>query len=372
MLKNITYLIGAGASANAIPMMRSLPKAMRYFFEELKLVLYSSGDFDHLDEHLCSEYEKLLIEIERFGTPDIVAKINYFKDDIENLERIKNLLSCYMVVEQLEERERYIKDLSLSPGDFDIAKAEIFGKDPKDRLPYLIHEVLDNRYVEFLSSILTGARGNLQIPENVNIVSWNYDHQLEKALSVFSERDLFSVQRIFGVFPMTNLNYYNKLVPDIMASMRAPKIIKLNGTAGFGHNKKPSHTIFDFTTRKMDREAWKTIGEYLFNQRALRYEINQLAFAWEESSLSNVAQSVAQKHIGSSDVVVVIGYSFPNFNRQVDRKIFQDFEGSKIYIQDPYADDIIQKLDGIKKDLKGKAEPVKSGGAFTLPNEFWE
>lgn len=71
-----------------------------------------------------------------------------------------------------------------------------------------------------------------------------------------------------------------------------------------------------------------------------------------------------------ADAAVVIGYSFPNFNREVDRQIFENFDvdNCKIYIQDLYPDEIIEKLDGVKK----AAIPVRSGGSFTIPNEFWE
>ncbi len=98
-------------------------------------------------------------------------------------------------------------------------------------------------------------------------------------------------------------------------------------------------------------------------------------FAWEPNTDSVLlARQSAAERVKIADAVVVIGYSFPNFNREVDRQIFEGFDTDKdkIYIQDPYPDEIIEKLDGVKQGLKKAATPVRSGGSFTIPNEFWE
>jgi hypothetical protein len=369
MKKNITYLFGAGASAYAIPMMKSLPGSMKYFFEIVKMELSEVDDFKDKLEHNSKVYGKLLNEIERFGTPDIVAKIlTYRRDPDGELWRLKNLLSCYMIYQQLEAGKFSDWDVV---GNLEKFSSELFSNDEELKKRCVITENLDNRYVEFMSSILTGSGDYLKIPENLNFISWNYDHQLEKALSIFYPQNQYLVQEKFSVFPVTNQSLKFIPVDQIMSKTKNVKILKLNGTGGFGHTSNPAKSIFDFTNQILDSEGWQGVGKLLFDDFSTRPEENQLAFAWEESTVANVAQAISQKKIGESQIVVVIGYSFPNFNREVDRRIFQDFNGD-IYIQDPNADEIREKLDGVKAGLKSKSIAVKSAGAFTLPNEFWE
>lgn len=372
MAKNIVYLLGAGASANAIPVMKKLPKAMKYFLERLIFSLRDNSKLSELIEERRQDFNHLLAEIQQFGTPDIVAKIALHKGEDQKVLDLKNLLTCYILSEQLNPDLIQAMD-GIGNEWYDKTKSEVF--DPTDKLEeYLIPKQLDNRYVELFSAILTNPGKITSLPENVSILSWNYDHQLEKALSIFYKPGMFLVQEKFGIFPKTNLSYSGMTEVDILYNPRTPQIIKLNGTAGFGHNEKPIHSIIDATLHDDNQEILEMMAKVIFDRRFNGDKINHLSFAWEETALARASRTIAHKKIKEGTAVVVIGYSFPNFNREVDRQIFESFDlrNSKLYIQDPYPDEIIEKLDGVKKGLKKAAVPVPSGGSLTIPNEFWE
>ena len=57
--------------------------------------------------------------------------------------------------------------------------------------------------------------------------------------------------------------------------------------------------------------------------------------------------------IEDADILVVIGYTFPFFNREIDRMIFSQMEClQKIYIQDPNANNIVgNKENNVSKIL---------------------
>ncbi|MGB6038146.1 MAG: hypothetical protein WBG42_17855 [Cryomorphaceae bacterium] len=371
MPKKITYLLGAGASAYSIPMMRALPKSMKYFFRKLCHFLKEDEEFNEDIDSCKATYDRLLDEIEQFGTPDIVAKALTLRDDPNHeIWRLKNLLTCFMIAEQFKPDLVHGIDSFLNEEDLKELKKDIF-EDDEDLTRHIFSETLDNRYIEFFSSVLQGKRGSLYLPHDINIISWNYDHQIEKALSVFSQEGQVKLQFNFGVFPRTDKSYYHESVNGLKPTMGRYRIIKLNGTAGIANDKNPDNSTFDFIYHSLDKTALRMMGKRLFTSRQMSGELNHLTFAWDESVASVVARETAAELISESDVLVVIGYSFPTFNRLIDRQLFKNFQGNKVYVQDPSADELILKLDGVKADLKEKVA-VKSKGEFIIPNEYWE
>lgn len=372
MANNIVYLLGAGASANAIPVMKKLPKGMEYFYKVVTGLLKEhnmlNGSFDKLNQL----YEEILEEIEQFGTPDTLAKICMHKGEDLKLWHLKDLISCYMLFEQLNVSKTGFLDWGGSTSEK--VRNEIFGEHSSDK-DILIESKFDNRYIEFLSATLDGTKDKIQLSEKINIISWNYDHQIEKALGVFAKDDLKFIQERFKIFPITDVVDYALSAEDLAMPAFHAQIVKINGTAGFSNRDNSGISLFDVNKHVFDLESLKLIGKLLFRERQFEQQFSKLNFAWETDSEKVVAarQSAAEK-FKSADAVVVIGYSFPNFNREVDRQIFKDFDIDKgtIYIQDLNPDVIIEKLDGVKEGLKDKAVAVRSGGSFTIPNEFWE
>ena len=101
----------------------------------------------------------------------------------------------------------------------------------------------------------------------------------------------------------------------------------------------------------------------------------QLLFAWEKTEFDKRRKILYDK-IEDAQVLVVIGYSFPFFNRETDREIFSKMEKlNRIYIQDPYADDIKQFMSSVLTDeqrinLLPGIVSLKNTGNFFLPPEL--
>ena len=97
-----------------------------------------------------------------------------------------------------------------------------------------------------------------------------------------------------------------------------------------------------------------------------------LSFAWEDSpNNENMMQSLHET-TKDTEQVVVIGYSFPFFNRETDREIFKGMPNlKKLYVQDVNPDAVIQSLRAVLPiERKIDIVPEKNCEQFFLPAEL--
>lgn len=100
-----------------------------------------------------------------------------------------------------------------------------------------------------------------------------------------------------------------------------------------------------------------------------------LSFAWESDIDTETSiMTHALNRTKDTDILVVIGYSFPYFNREIDGKIIDNMKRlRKVYIQDPKSEGIAQRFDTIyNKGVHPKLE-VKlytETDQFLFPNEL--
>lgn len=213
----------------------------------------------------------------------------------------------------------------------------------------------DKRYDTFLASILTEK---LEIPENIFIMTWNYDMQLDYAYREYSDHKL-------PVF-----------IPIEKKDEKEDhsRIFKINGSANyFSGNYRDVYSIDDeeelmdaiFTQYEISCQTC-SIG------RVFSSGTTDLNFAWEEDF--NQKSKYLESKLTGTDVLVVIGYTFPFFNRKTDRNIFNWMpQLSKIYVQDPNAENVIDNLKAVigeSKESKIKITPISSISNFYLPPEL--
>jgi hypothetical protein len=98
-----------------------------------------------------------------------------------------------------------------------------------------------------------------------------------------------------------------------------------------------------------------------------------ISFAWENevASLGSIIET-AKSANAQTNVLVIIGYSFPFFNRIIDRTILQKMESLQdIYIQSPEADNIRDRLKSILPNFnQNNIHPIKDLKQFFLPPEL--
>lgn len=332
---NITYLLGAGASYNALPIVEQIPKALEEFANEFDPNKYGGRpkpiDFVEPEgtivmrylyslsqSNVGSQYVQnfnllkkfhadivwLKKEAENHTSIDTFAKKLYLQEDWTNLKKLKVILSCFFLYIQNTEKG------------------------------------FDKRYDSFLASILDNLE---DLPNEIRILSWNYDSQLETAFKRFSNYTTQVVKQ--------KLNRKSKGINDEnQVNSSQFSLFKVNGTTSL--NRKEDNVIKEFDiVEEFNIDERTLISEFmrLYEGFFIRDYKSSMSFAWEEFQketgfFKNLSDSVSE-----TEILIVIGYSFPFFNREIDKFILDSMPNLKrIYVQDPnHAIDIIEKVKGL-------------------------
>lgn len=176
----------------------------------------------------------------------------------------------------------------------------------------------------------------LKLNPRVKVISWNYDFQVELALARYCKAGaLDQMHDRFGIYPGVSENtihadnFFMTHLNGIAGQERRGSAFFpwYRGFAGF----YPGWLAGVF-------EAYGDTGVAGSNFRAGFVE--RLTFAWEGSEVAQQSVALAVSALKDADVLVVIGYSFPAFNRLIDQSLMEVFSDSgtekrKLVIQNP-------------------------------------
>ena len=351
-MANVTYLIGAGASAGkrgengyileGLPCVNEISKSIKEIIDLIdttpipynlewqnsQLGLTSIGDWESARKKLLREFHSLYRKCELHATIDTYAKKLVLKKRMEEFKHLEQLLTLFFIYAQMRNR-------------------------------------IDSRYDTFLANIL---EPNLHFPPNIRVISWNYDSQFELAYSEYDDTNDLIIGYKSAIFDM---DY---------------EIIKINGTATFADQKriielrediqKKLWQIKDNTTGSLTllrQETWLLEFIYLYQLYVSEKTNNtHLSFAFDDNYPSDKITSCIDNIIKGTDVLVIIGYTFPFFNRDTDRKILQYIKpNTKIYIQDLNPERIKQSLTAVLPDFPEEQIFLrKDVDQFFLPPEL--
>ena len=318
-MSNIVYLLGAGSSRG-----RRAENDLSFPTEQ-----YINGT-RHLGNSKCANIiSGLPIVSEISGRLELFIQKLW---DVYNKESKQNNNSS---VKTLIDDMQWLKDSSANHSTIDTFAKKLFltYKQPDYQrlknclLVFLLYEQLikkpDQRYDTFLASIL--HNNVTDFPNNISIISWNYDYQLELAYQEYLPHE--SLETISN-------HYLHSFDKNTDGKYEEPyhkrnrfQVLKLNG----------SSFVSDvlLTSVKKGQEVLFLIELY----PKLTPKNNLISFAWERM-MPTFEKRLSDSFL-DTDILVVIGYSFPFFNREIDRKIFSGMPKlKKIYIQDPYADNV--------------------------------
>ena len=310
-----------------LPIVKELPARMEYIVAEL----YKHDPLDHADKtkssvrELANNLKWLKKESEKHSTIDTFAKKLWLTGRNDDYIKLKRTLSAYFMLEQM----------SLWP---------------------------DRRYDAFFASIL--GQNATDLPSNIRILSWNYDIQFELAYAAYLQTsNLIDVEK--------KLSIYQKLVDSNSYEFGDGfGVIKLNGSA-LMYDKANQH-IIDPTliNQSLSSTSIKNVSSIVNNEE---YEC-ALSFAWENTD--EQFKDRIRKNIDDAETLVVIGYSFPFFNRRIDEFVFHSMpQLKKIYIQDKDPDTVEQSVTNLLTTVgltlsKTKIEKKYHTQQFYLPPEL--
>jgi hypothetical protein len=348
-MNNLTYYLGAGASAgkvisespfelDGIPILNVFNSKLISFYKTIIIKQLNSYDPSKL---LSSLVKELFLE----NSIEITKIVNANTHNVSDKTSISKL---YYFIEQ---GHKILTDLSgHSTVDTLARKYHLQGSNKANELVilktllslYFLHlqhneKRFDLRYDSFVSTILDRDRfGSLALPKNIKVISWNYDIQFEIALKKYEEKKLGNIQEQFGIHPSKS---YHKTTKDIDSF----GMVKLNGTAGlFLNKKKKVQDIDDIYANEIETEELLNMFYSICRNGDLLIS-PFYRYSWENDietydalpNMKNFLNDYAKKIMKKSNHIVVIGYSFPPFNRKIDLELFNCLpENATVYVQD--------------------------------------
>lgn len=319
MNKVFLYLLGAGASSQVLPLASQFKDRLPLFANDLR----SAGPqgvrqpdnptWGKNRDNLLNAIEWLEAESSHHFSVDTFAKKLFFRGDIQNLKKLKAVLSAYLVIEQSRNH-------------------------------------VDQRYDAFLASILKfDSNRRLSLPEQLRILTWNYDTQLEKAFYGFCDN-------------------HDMVIKDVAFNKHIYRINGRCGTHPPGYIGNSFRAILNSTNKPAWEAGINLYKEYMAEPSSPAPEIN---FAWEDPT-HNKLNNVGVNLLSEVTDLIVIGYSFPYFNREIDDIIFKKFDNLfRVYLQ--FSDGVHATIkERIKKLLLEEVNIIQVDGTdlFFIPDDF--
>jgi hypothetical protein len=352
----ITYLIGAGASANAIPVVEKFNDSVLNFIEIIKnyKIEYSRyGSFNASIHFTKGQLRDIFVEdsksiIDKISsghtTVDNYARMLYLTKEYPELRKLKSLLQFYLLWKQFE-------------------------------IPY------DKRYDLFLASIFNLGKytNELTLPGSIQIISWNYDIQFEIAANNYYKVDLISYIQD-SLNSSSIINSLKKANQNELFS-----ITRLNGNC-IGWYKEEIPQTYNIQLNIYKNNKTLLIEDMLAYYHWLGIMQNEqkagIDYAWENNDHARKIREIASSKAEKTEVLVIIGYSFPTFNRSIDRALISKMKNlKKVYIQTmkPSISEVTNRFESLaninnnKRNTDGMIEDVevKTIEMFTGTEEFY-
>lgn len=338
-MKNITYLFGAGASIGAVPVVNQIESRIT---EQIK--------------HLSTFKEKL--STSRIKVHNLGVSPNHYKGGLETiineLNWMKDACKTHTSI------DTFAKKLFLIPGnssDLKRLKRILSFFFAIEQLLYKPNPRYDTFYASILNEKING------FPSNIKILSWNYDNQFEIAYSDYSGvNEIKHNREQIKLFTHSN---------NIKSSSQGFKLMKLNGSADFIYpDRDDKHMFLEDSNELNTQKLQHLIGMFLFTIKFPSMK-PELSFAWEEKNRTDYMDAVINE-IKDTNVVVVIGYSFPYFNRAIDRKIFNSMvKLEKVYFQSDKPEIPHSRFSSVRNDLPpDKLIQFSEVEQFLIPGEM--
>lgn len=381
---NIVYYLGAGASYDAIPIVNGIQYAMMNLYKVIEIRHKSgyglggkfepqhfNGDLSPFDteNHSIIKFFYELYELgktaAKYRTIDTLAFtyfLTYGKDSKEFL-KLKLLLDCFFILWQNLPSDKINRVNTL----------EVNNNESEQNSNKQLFQFVDYRYLSLISSLLSNHNMNLyetsnetnNLEPNINFITWNYDLQVELALNLITpNRNLKSI--------VESLNENSK---------DSANIIRLNGNAGYIRDhlliKKPTEN--DYYSIDMLKNQIFIVAEhynYTFSKTAKDKEgsVTRIRFAFENTNYNKSVKHYenilrASELIKNAEHIIIIGYSFPTFNRKIDMALIENAnKNTKFYIQNPSF--TVEQFKEIFPQYKNQVASINPE-TFYIPPEYW-
>jgi hypothetical protein len=295
----VTYLFGAGASANKLPPIAKLPEELLEFQKGLNAAtVIEKHESSRLE--LINDIEAILAELiadppqgkNLFPSIDELAREKWRRKS-QHYEKLKTVLSLFFTYKQRDNE-------------------------------------VDLRYKTFWNRVLEQPSTP---PRNLKCLTWNYDKQLERAFALTNSTDYHTG---LGVLSKNIYPRLSNLHASFMPTAEGTTVFKMNGTASVYHSRTGEEAVFELGN-PYDDLCDKYLGCKKFYRSAV-------SFGWDSEDVGlgfEGTLNLAIQATKDSRVLIIIGYSLPHYNRSIDRALVHSMSKlERVIIQDPNSDDL--------------------------------
>ncbi len=316
-----TYLIGAGASALAIPVIQSFAKELENFANDIDSIIIEEDSYhdtfgigskpSELKGNFVKDVKWLAKECAVHSSVDTFARKLYLANRFKELIKLKAIVSEFLLTKQNQNG-------------------------------------IDKRYDAFFAALLDKTDKGLVLPNNMKFLSWNYDKQIEYSIAQFKNpsNDMI-IENFLQVSPREE---------GASIDLNGFCLFKLNGAVGgtikndgrYVPMKMDFNLVGDKITKEIEQNVIKNMmfRYYSIEQRIFHMDYygnveNQdeyptIMYSWENYPLFEQVRSNALNATKETDILVIIGYSFPTFNRLLDKSLLKNMGRlRKVFIQSP-------------------------------------
>lgn len=326
MKKNLTYILGAGASANALPVANQIADTLRKF---INFFQRCGGEIDNSIAYEGSE--KKLSELKT----ELLRDINEILDNI-----------IIIRPELFSSMEMDIQPIRSTTFD-DFAENLDFNSEKFKRLSTAYSLVMsveefyniDTRYISFTNRIVEGSHF---MRDNIKIINWNYDNQLQKSIMQTKKISYFEAYK--------RLNTIEKYTSF---QRKSGSVFRLNGSFNynFKHSRNESVPFLNDKNKKKhtEREIAKEIVK-LYGYCVYHPDCHNL-LSLNNDRYTNETKELAINSVRDTQYLVIIGYSFPDLNAETDKEILSSMTKlEKVFIQDLKPNDIKRSFKELYED----------------------
>ena len=348
--EELTYILGAGASFQSIPVVKTFAKrfdSFAAFLESNSKTLVKTYPDSSIDNSIFIETAKavriLSAEFKAHQSFDVYFKKLFHTKNENQINLSKKILHLYFLWEHTAAIPKTKQESN-----------ELFWKQAFE----------DRRYDALIAGLLIPIKDTCEMFCKTNFITWNYDLNLIESIKKF-----FYPEETFREFLDTRIKIINEFEWSIDGKI---SIINMNG---YFYSNLFDDMKFIVRNKGKDLLRTKITKDYLdnsFNDN----DAELIKFAWEED---NTSATIAIEKIQLSENIIFIGYTFPLYNRLVDIKyipydLLNKNEKLAIYIQDPIAKKIkpaFMKNFNISKGFDRRINEIEECDSFFIPSNIY-
>jgi hypothetical protein len=304
-MHDLTYYFGAGASCNSMPLVTDFHPRFCHFIDFVGRLEKSQDKESFLKD--CQEFIDSVYFHLSFDT---FFKKLFHQRDKDRIDKYKTLLLIYFLFEHLAKPSRA----------FDRKK---FNNDP--------------RYEALIAGLLKPLEV-IEFYTRVNFITWNYDLNLLNSLKnfLFPGSHLNDCIKRYKI-ALNHVDFQGKLsVTHLNGMIEHPKLNDIQEVEVADMLHFLNTIIQDYFTHNSDIKKYSASISFCWENLSPEYHKNKFPSFIEK----------AKKAILNSSNIIIAGYSFPLYNREVDTYLLnrETLDKKKVFIQDPNADELKEVL----------------------------